>query len=111
MRYHTSVCEHIDLFYSSEQLGRHPIGYPPIVYWLFDSSILGGQATLEPSLGPKGCQCHYDIKGIDDSQAAQVYQKQEDDGLLDIHICLEDGTDRPINVDTDHEILLSKRRR
>lgn len=89
-------------------LGKHPIGYHPIVYWLFHSNILGKQPTLEPSKGPKRRQCHYDIKGIQDFQAKQIYEEQQAACLLDIRICLDNGTDRPVCFDTDHDILVSK---
>lgn len=71
---------------------------------------------MQPSEGPRGCQCHCDITGLQDSQAKQIYEDQETHGLLDIRICLDDGADRPVHrdvdrkiLDADHEILLSKK--
>jgi hypothetical protein len=78
------------------------------VYWLFNSSILGTSVSLRPSEGANGCQCHFDIEGLANAEAKRIYKEQEKEDRLEIHICLDDGIDRQVCFEADHEILLDK---
>jgi hypothetical protein len=64
--------------------------------------------TLRWSEGPNGCQCHYDIEGISNSEAKNIYERLETKDELDIYICEEDGTDRSVCFEADHCTLIRK---
>jgi len=104
--YLTSVCFHIRKFYSSSP-GKHPIGHLPIVYWLFDSSILCPQVSIEKQENP--CNCHYVIKNLTNMEAKSIYENELNHGRVAIRICSDDNQEHKFNPENDHISMLGKK--
>ncbi len=77
------------------------------MFWVFDSEILGPAVKLEPEATLSGCQCHYNIFGLSNEVAKQIYYDQIAKNQLDFRVCSDDGIDGPITED-HHTLLLQK---
>jgi hypothetical protein len=66
--YGTTICDHIRAFYLT-------VTEEPIVYWSFDSSILGTKAILEKRESNTGDICHYDIENLSHREAEEIFRK------------------------------------
>lgn len=102
--YKTSVCGHIDQFYESKTTGN-----PPVVYWLFNSNIIKDTVAFKNTPGETGDKCHYDIIGLSNEEAKEIYQSQEKNKKLEIFICLNEKS-KLFNPGDYHELLLNKSR-
>jgi len=78
----------------------------PIVYWLFDSSILSPQVSIEKQENP--CNCHYIIKNLTNEEAKSIYENELNNGRIDIKICSDNNQEHTFNPENDHMSMLSK---
>lgn len=88
--YGTTICNHIRTFYAT-------VAGEPIVFWPFDSSILGNRAILTNRESNTGDVCHYDIENLKDNKAKGIFKDHaKSDRFL---IC---------NVDDDEPFTIEK---
>lgn len=68
MTYQISTCQHLNLFYST-------VDQEPILYWVFESEILGN-AVLECEMpGPdEGNKCHINVKNLTNDAAEIIFK-------------------------------------
>lgn len=61
-----------------------------MVYWLLDIEYIVHkyQVQLTPSANDRGDPCHYDLRGLSDSQAGRMYKATQ--GKDKVYICLGD---------------------
>ena len=83
--YNTSICEHIRTFYSI-------VAGDPIVYWPFESSILGEKARLVSRISTAGDICHYDIENISHKEGRDIFRNYASNANL--YICNNDNEDK-----------------
>ncbi len=100
-KYKNTICKHINDFYSK------PAGFP-IVFWCFDSKILGDAAILENKKSDSGDACHYNIIGISNEKAKEIYQSQEKNGNLNLKFC-RNMKEKKLIMDQYHDLLLNKK--
>lgn len=63
---------------------------------------------LEQCENDKGCQCHYNIRGITNQKAREIYILHCSNNIPDFRLCDDNGFEKPICFDDDHELLLNK---
>jgi hypothetical protein len=80
--YSTTICNHIRIFYSL-------VAVEPIIYWPFDSSILGTKAILINRKSNTGDICHYDIENLSDKETRDIFRNHASNANL--CICNNDG--------------------
>jgi len=87
--YDTTICSHIRTFYAT-------VTGEPIVYWPFDSSILGTKAILEKRESNTGDICHYDIKNLSNKEAKEIFREHAKSN--NFFICNPDG-EEPFTIE------------
>ena len=93
--YGTAICRHIRAFYSVA-------AGEPIVYWPFDSSILGAGAILVKRQGDTGDICHYDIEKLSHKEAKEIFG---DHALNDNLFFCNSDEEEPFSVNKLKELL------
>lgn len=83
----SAICEHIALFYS-------PVAGHPTIFWIFSTEILPDGHTLTQAPALTGDECHYNIHGLTDKQARDVFLRAQFT-VEDFRIC-EDGVAQPV---------------
>jgi len=90
-----STCQHLNLFYST-------VDQEPLLYWIFDSEILG-DATLQSDLpGPEGNKCHINAKNLTDDQAGEIFKNNFN--FTDCNIC-SDGINHQFSSELFKELF------
>lgn len=83
--YGATICNHISNFYSI-------VAGEPIVYWEFDSSILGQNARLVNIISSTGDICHYDIENLSNKESRDIFR---DHALnANLRICNKNGEEQ-----------------
>lgn len=93
--YGTTICNHIKTFYLVAT-GE------PIVYWSFDSMILGEKAVLVNRLSNTGDICHYDIEKLSHREEKNIFSSHVSNG--DLFICNNNG-EGPFSVEKLKELI------
>lgn len=83
--YDTPICKHIKIFYSI-------VAGEPIVYWPFESSILGEKARLVNRPSNTGDICHYDIENLSHKESRDIFRNHASNSNL--YICNNDNEDQ-----------------
>lgn len=93
--YSTTICSHIRTFYLI-------IAGEPIVYWPFDSAILGETALLVNIRSNTGDDCHYDIVNLSNGESRRLFR---DHALnANLRICNSDD-EKQFSVEEFRDLL------